>query len=357
MLIKYEDKIHVRQGSMLTQLRGVYSLEYDDTSHAYYLRKTQPFKLPNKIYGLEQVDKDCRNWLNAFERSSKNIGVSLIGVKGSGKTVTGQYLCNIANKPVIIIPNKIANNEAFFEFITLPELYDSIIFIDEFEKVFSKSEYNELEQDMTSILPLLKLMDGNYQTHFLFVLTSNDELNHLFRNRLGRIRYKKDYDKLTYEVAQEFLQDTLKEHRKADVENILELLDQLGTRTYDILTHYVDELNYCEGTPLEIFNTLNIFYEKSLYAVSVKEITTGTCVRCHSRRLNVYFDYLDLVETADGDLERISCSERSIDMTIQKVERVMTHTYKFIYEDRFEITLSLIHEDYFVFKDRNNEKN
>ena len=200
-----------------------------------------------------------------------------------------------------------------------------------------------LSQDEGSILPLMQIMDGNYQTHLLFILTSNRDLNPLFDNRLGRIRYRKEYDKLSYEVSKEYLLDILNDGRIKDLENVLELLEKLGCSTYDILSNYADELNHTDGTPLEVLQTLNVKYEVRLYTISVRDTETNETFKCNSRRLNAYFGELylcidDSDKLPDGDFKDL-IHETTFVMDEQKVERIGHDWYKFKH-GKFEICLS-----------------
>jgi len=291
MLLKNGKIISAAMGEPFALARGYYSLEFDGRSNSYYLSTHDGFNLPKKLYGFEEIQQDCARWLGAFERSHKNIGVSLVGIKGSGKTVTSQYLCSIANKPVIVISKLVVSTEAFLNFMSQPELKDSIVFIDEFEKTFGKQGKNDdfINQDEESILPLLQLMDGNYATRFLFLLTSNRPLNDLLKNRLGRIRYRKVYESLSEKAVTEYFKCNLVSARKKDAKEAVKLISALGFATYDLLTHFTDELNHTTCDLLTCLNSLNIEPETTLYDIAVREVTSSEWFECFPQHVNLDF--------------------------------------------------------------------
>ena len=66
--------------------------------------------------------------------------------------------------PVVII-NELYHGSDFVDFITSPKLGECVVFLDEFEKIYSKQEFQH---------ELLSIMDGNYATKLIFLLTVNE---------------------------------------------------------------------------------------------------------------------------------------------------------------------------------------
>ena len=112
--------------------KGNYLLKFDPRE-GYFLERKDAFILPKKIYGDQSIIK---RWMTSWKtNSSKNLGILLAGVKGSGKTITAQKFCMDSDLPVIII-NEVFQGSDFIDFITSPKLGECIIFLDEFEKMF-----------------------------------------------------------------------------------------------------------------------------------------------------------------------------------------------------------------------------
>ena len=233
---------------------GNYLLKFNQNTGQFYLQQKEDFILPAKIYGDHSVvDRWLKSWQ---ENSTKNMGILLDGLKGSGKTITAQKLCIDAQLPVIMITEGF-HGPAFIDFITSPELGHCIIFIDEFEKI---TENNlEMQRD------LLAIMDGGYMTHLLFVLTTNQDsgLNHYLSNRPGRIRYKKEYSSLDQDIIDAVIADLLVYPEHAD--SVREFFTRVGMCTFDLLTTIIKEVNLFNQNALECGSYLNIYPERVSY--------------------------------------------------------------------------------------------
>ena len=180
---------------------GVYLTQFNDSTGEYYLVAKEPFKLPNKVYGDHNI---INRWLKSWKHNSeKNLGILLSGLKGTGKTITAQKFCIEAKMPVILVdsPHGGGYAKGFNNFISNPIFNNSIIFIDEFEKVYdARNEQVEL----------LGLLDGAFMTKLIFLLTvNNTHLNEYLNNRLNRIKYHKAYRDLEPEVVEEVVEDLL----------------------------------------------------------------------------------------------------------------------------------------------------
>ena len=217
---------------------GTYMLKFDQMFKQYYLVKKDNFQLPSKVYGDHSI---VDRWIKSFENNSqKNMGILLSGMKGSGKTITAQKFCIDSNKPVILITQP-HHGEEFMDFITRPEFNDCILFIDEFEKVYSR----DTQQD------LLSLMDGNFDTKLIFLLTINEfNINDYLINRLNRIKYRKHYISLEDDIINEVIDDILinKEHKQS----IFDFFDKVNMCTFDLLVNMFNYLPNQEKALWEI---------------------------------------------------------------------------------------------------------
>jgi hypothetical protein len=245
---------------------GNYILKYDPRA-GYYLNKKEDFELPKKVYGDHSI---VQRWLKSWEvNSAKNMGIILSGVKGSGKTITAQKFCVESNLPVVII-NENFHGSDFIDFITSPKLGECIIFIDEFEKIYSN---RDTQYDM------LSLMDGNYSTSLIFLLTVNEErLNDYLVNRLNRIKYRKAYGDLEFGIMDEVIDDMLinKDHKQS----IFDFFDKVNMRTFDLLTNLIKEMNLFNEDAIQCGMHLNLKPERKTYQVF--EIFEGAEYECYT---------------------------------------------------------------------------
>ena len=253
---------------------GVYLMQYNDNAGEYYLVAKEQFKLPKKIYGKHDIIK---RWLKSWEHNSeKNLGILLSGTKGSGKTITAQMFCLEAKMPVILVnsPHGGGYAKGFNNFVSNPILQNSIIFIDEFEKVYEQRD----EQS-----ELLSLLDGTFMTKLIFLLTVNENrLNDYLNNRLNRIKYHKPYADLEREVVDEVIDDMLvnMEHR----DSIYKFFEKINMCTFDLLVNIIKEMNLFNEDALSCGAHLNLSIQEKRY--NVYELYGGSEYKCHELSLS-----------------------------------------------------------------------
>lgn len=238
---------------------GVYTLSFNEGTKEYELDEQPSFVLPPKVYGNHDV---VHRWLKSYKvNSHKNMGIILSGIKGGGKTITAQKFCIESGLPVIII-NSPFEGADFINFLISPKIGECIIFIDEFEKVYNTDNY----YDRTKAKDLLTLMDGTYNTKLIFLLTVNTyNLGEFFINRLGRVKYRKDFSDLDDATIDEVIDDMLinKEHR----DSIKLFFSRVNMCTFDLLTNLIKEMNLFNEDALEVGKHLNLRAEPKKYNV------------------------------------------------------------------------------------------
>lgn len=264
--------------------KGNYLLKFDPRD-GFFLEKKDAFILPKKIYGDQSIIK---RWLTSWKtNSSKNLGILLAGVKGSGKTITAQKFCMDSELPVIII-NEVFQGSDFIDFITSPKLGECIIFLDEFEKMYAKQEHQQ---------ELLSIMDGNYSTRLIFLLTVNeDRLNDYLVNRLNRIKYCKTYYDLDVDTINSVIDDILV--NKDHAESIHTFFEKVNLRTFDLLVNLIKEMNLFNEDALECGSHLNLKPHNKTYEVF--EIFNGKEYPCYS---SSFFPGMEWLEVERKSLE------------------------------------------------------
>lgn len=205
-----------------------------------FLKKMEKIKINQKFYGsdLDFVDHIKKTWSNS-EEDCKVVGVSLIGKKGLGKSYTAARLAYDLNLPIIRIKSILPLDLVLSLLRTFEE--DFILFIDEFEKLFSaRGDDGRMNQEM-----LLNFLDGGVSSEsrclFLTTLNEGDKVSEYLRNRPSRIRYIKEYNKLSEEVIVQIIDDLLKypEHKKDLLENLTS-----ASLNIDVLVKIIQEINY-----------------------------------------------------------------------------------------------------------------
>lgn len=239
---------------------GVYTLSFNEVDGSFELDEQPQFNLPNKVYGNHDI---IYRWLKSYRNNSeKNMGIILSGIKGGGKTITAQKFCIESGLPVIII-NSAFEGAAFTNFLVNPKLGQCIILIDEFEKVYNTDNY----YDRTKASDLLTLMDGTYNTKLIFLLTVNTyNLGDFFINRLGRIKYRKDFGGLESDIIESVIDDML--INKSHKQSIYDFFEIVNMCTFDLLTNLIKEMNLFNEDALEAGKHLNLRPEPKKYSVS-----------------------------------------------------------------------------------------
>ena len=302
---------------------GVYVLEFNEFTKKFFLtKKYEKFNFKYKLYGVEQefIDRVKRT----YENTSGNLGIALNGIKGTGKTVTAEIICNVLNLPVIVINAEFQNLQIYFN--NLQE--DCILFFDEYEKFYGGYNHS-----------MLSIMDGalnNSSYRKVFLLTTNDmHLNTNMLQRPSRIRYVKTFGDLSLENIELIVDDVLKyTNYRVDV---IEYISTLEIITIDIVKAVCEEVNIHNQSPKlfkDVFNVrsssnvnnvVEIIFgdggtKENLLYQSVKVIPT----KFTSKEIGTDF-YVN--DKYIGDIKNI-LSENTIVIEVEKDEKTVDVTYR-----------------------------
>jgi len=231
---------------------GNYNVMYSDQI-GFYLNKTDTFSLPPKVYGdpMPFVNRV----VNTYKQRGRSMGVLLSGLKGTGKTVDMKLICKCLaetlNMPTVSISDGFTGG-GFSEFLqNIPN--DSIILMDEFEKVYPEKK----DQNF-----FLSLLDGLGTSGHLFILTSNStRLADALIHRPSRILYHQRYERLDSTIIAEIVADKcIHKHR---VEEIINSVGIIPSLTIDILMSVIDEVNIYDEHPDKFKDIFNIDFSSS----------------------------------------------------------------------------------------------
>lgn len=291
---------------------GNWLVRFDDNKGIFYLDKTNDFSLPSKIYG--NSTKLATRYLNSYTSWDGNLGVLLSGMKGTGKSLLAKQICGMAELPVIMIQHAYGGSGfiSFLSKISQPV----IIFLDEFEKVYQDNE----QQNM-----LLSILDGTFNSKFLFLLTINEIglMNHYMMNRPSRIHYHEEYKGMSDDMIKEISLDLLDDKEKVD--GIITVCTYIGEISMDILISLINEINlYKDESPMEVLEYMNL--EPSSTRHSVKIIRDGKVMIDNNYTYHnplvgesIYLDwYGEDIDTIDDVLDDSVDVDGDDDMKVKK---------------------------------------
>jgi hypothetical protein len=236
---------------------GVYKLANDPKMGLYLQRVQDAFTFNYKVYGIE---KDfIARCVRTYRKTDTNLGILLNGLKGTGKTVTGQMICNELGLPVIIVHKK-------WENVSLPSFINNIqqdvlIFFDEYEKI-----YNHYDDSILSVMD--GVLNNGYRR--VFLLTTNKMLvNEYMLQRPGRIRYINTFTDLALETIIEIIDDKLQYPEFKD--DIISFVSNLEAITVDIVKAIIDEVNIHQESPANFRHIFNVMSAENLANIYEKD--------------------------------------------------------------------------------------
>ena len=250
MSIKWEDKgSRFYPSDVTTQIDqppiAVYTIGCDNNGNLFLNKEFDKFEFPYKLYGIE---KDfIERVKKTYNNTDSNLGVLLTGVKGTGKSVTCELICNELNLPVVLVNKDYAN---LVEFLTSFQ-FPVILFFDEFEKT--------IDRDSGSSEKFLTIMDGTLKNKYktLFLLTTNNlHVDNNLLQRPGRIRYLKTFNNLSIEHIEQIVLDKLNNINYKD--SVIEFISQLELITVDIVSSIVQETNIHDEPPSKYSDVFNV---------------------------------------------------------------------------------------------------
>lgn len=242
--------------------KGIY--EVKESMTGYYLNRLgDSFVFNYKLYGINNEFID--HFIKTYNNTIGNLGVLFNGIKGTGKTVTAEELCNRLKLPVIIVKS-CKGEDDMLKFLATQINFDCIFFFDEYEKEFKESS------------SVLSFMDGvhNSQYRKIFLLTTNElEINDNLLGRPSRIRYVRSFGNLPEETTLELLNDILID--KGVIEPVLDLIRQMQIVTVDLVKALAQEVNIHGVNKIDLIRkNFNLEFSDFTYLVESIELESGS---------------------------------------------------------------------------------
>jgi hypothetical protein len=236
-----------------------------------YFKKVEDIVIPEKVYSN---DADfIAHVMKSWKDGEGSVGVALAGGKGLGKSFTGNQIAVQANVPVIRIIGGLPKSNAIFSVLNTID-QDFVLFIDEFEKSFNVGKDNQNPDAMSQQDFLTFLDNGSVRKNkILFIVTSNSisNINEFLKNRPSRLKYFKEYEKLSNKIIKEIVNDLLvyPEHRD-------DLLEKLSTSelNMDVLIQIIKEIN-THNKPYSSFKEFFNFRTKAYELFDIGTVIDG----------------------------------------------------------------------------------
>jgi hypothetical protein len=252
---------------------GVFSLVYEEptpmTSAKIYLRPENSFKTPQRVYGGDKINDLVTRFIKSYELDDKNLGIVLMGERGSGKTMLLKTLSAKVIEmgfPVILVDEKIPAGVLNWFLSTITQ--QCLVNFDEFEKV-----YDDVD-DQTGILRLLDGTNTGAKKMYCFTINDKDNVSKYMFGRPSRVRYVLPFKRLEVNVIAEYVQANLsnctEDHLRAFLHTGLCDGRESNGMNFDSMVEYVKEMNRF-GDNLN--NVLNIMGETNTKSWSLFEIT------------------------------------------------------------------------------------
>ena len=239
----------VKLPKFLTSSAGVYRLTQNPRPKLPPILefKYKEYKLPPKLYG--EIPKLADFFYEGFKRRGYQGGVMLTGEPGAGKTELAKIICNRAIKDGLRVID-LNNTRLTPEFIDyLETLDDVVLFFDEFGKIIPDRGQDKL----------LTLFSNPAGVKRIIIITENERfrINSFIRNRPGRIRYSKHFDKVPLSTVKDYLED--KNVDEDFYNDVINLYKRMPKFAFDHLQAIVDEyLMFPDLDFKEILEVLNL---------------------------------------------------------------------------------------------------
>lgn len=240
--------------------RGYYTVEIAPMTGELYLTEINEFDLPDRLYG--DITSRADRAIRTFADRSGTTGMLLNGEKGSGKTLLGKLVAKRLHDEQdlsVIVLNKPLAGDALGQFLqSIGRPF--VLFLDEFEKVYSKTDNQNA---------MLTILDGVYASKMMAIITTNSMggIASPLIDRPGRMYYRMDYFGLDHEFVKGYAEDNLNDKSEVDALVRLAMLTKLN---FDQMQALVAEMNRFDESALDAIQFLNIAVDTGSVTFDIK---------------------------------------------------------------------------------------
>ena len=281
---------------------GYYRIAFCD-KRGFYLAQVDALQVADKVYGnlLEHLPRIEAAFA---EQTDKPLSVMLEGLKGSGKSLLMKTLAKrfVENEGgIVLLCNTPFVGDDYFQFLQKIS-QKKIVLMDEFDKVY-------IDKDRRN--NILTLLDGNFASHTMFILTMNAGLSsgnfEYFHNRPGRVMFNIKFKGVPIEAIQAYAEDHLNDITK--VAEVVQFVKRFTDFNMDMLSKLVNEINYCPERNLEeITEYLNVKPDLTLDDLyfNVQYIRKGVDLTKHIVNNNTDRDFKRLLKSLGNPSENVN---------------------------------------------------
>jgi hypothetical protein len=178
----------------------VYEAKVSQDEGLILVRDRERFELPERKYGKH------KRWFNAitrrYDRQNPSMGVILIGLKGTGKSMLAEDICNwglAQGLPTLMITNRVPVSVIH---AALQVIGPCIVYFDEFGKSYRAGDDGNSENERDKMITLFS--DSSHKG-VVFIVTGNgdNELSDFMIDRPGRFEFRIRFHALDVAAAAE----------------------------------------------------------------------------------------------------------------------------------------------------------
>lgn len=281
---------------------GYYRIAFCE-KRGFYLAQVDALQVADKVYGnlLEHLPRIEAAFA---EQTDKPLSVMLEGLKGSGKSLLMKTLAKrfVENENgIVLLCNTPFVGDDYFQFLQ-KITQKKMVLMDEFDKVY-------IDKDRRN--NILTLLDGNFASHTMFVITMNAGLSsgnfEYFHNRPGRVMFNIKFKGVPIEAIQAYAEDHLDD--KTKVAEVVQFVKRFTDFNMDMLSKLVKEINYCPSSTLEsIAEYLNVKPDLTLDDIyfNVQYLRNGVDLTKHMVNNNTDRDFKRLLKALVNPSENVN---------------------------------------------------
>jgi len=215
----------------------------------FWLERIANMELNTPTYG-EDMSAFVNRCMRSFDANKDNLGVMLVGRKGSGKTRTLKMLACKSIEMIMPVINvtQAFSGPYFNEWLGQIEQPVMLAF-DEFDKTYAPTEKEAADggqsnpRSQDGILALLQGTVSGGKKFFVFTANSSAGISAYLKNRPGRVRYTKVHEGLSQATIVDYANKHLANITEEKLAGLLGVSRLASDFSFDMLQAIVNEMN------------------------------------------------------------------------------------------------------------------